>query len=104
MAGHDAVGSGGDCRAERNQLQALEAFAVGVNDREVDVRISGGVAMTRKMFCRREAAIFLYAMHEGGHVLGNFLRIFAERTRVDDGIIRIVVYVGVRRVNPLDAY
>ena len=55
------------------------------------------------MFCRGQAAIFLHAVDELRDELGDFLRIFAERARVDDGIVGIVVDVGIRRVNPVDA-
>ena len=47
--------------------------------------------------------IGMRAVDVGGHVVRDVFRIFAVRANVDDGILRIVVDVGDRREDPLDA-
>src|ERR1700730_1052726 len=103
MAGHNTVSAGSDRGAEGNQFQFLQTLPVSVNHRKIDVRIRGGVAVPWKMLCSCKATVFLHAAHKLGHVLSDFLWVFAEGTRVDNGIVGIVVDVGVGRVNPMDA-
>src|SRR5712664_3281552 len=104
MAGHDAAYAGGNGRAKRNEFQMFEALAVGVNYRQVDVRIAGRIAVAGKVLGRGERAIFFDAADELGGELGDAGGIFAEGARVDDGIARIVVYVSNRGVDPMNAY
>src|ERR1700731_2383451 len=56
------------------------------------------------MFGGGEPSILLHAAHESSHVLSDTLRIFAERARIDNRIARIVIYVGNRRINPVNAH
>ena len=103
MAGHDAADSGSDRGAKGNQFQVLEAIFVGANHRQIDVRIRGGVAVAGEMLGGGEAAVFFHAAHESGDEFGDALGIFAERAGIDDGIAGIIVHVGNRRVNPVNA-
>ena len=51
----------------------------------------------------RQSAILAHAAHELTHKLRNALRIFAEGPRVDNGIAGIIVYIRVRRIDPMNA-
>ena len=91
--------------AERKGISSrcFEAILVGANHRQIDVRVRGGVAVPGKMFSGSQAAVFFHAAHEGCDEFGDALRIFAERARIDDRIAGIIVDVGNRRVNPVNA-
>ena len=54
------------------------------------------------MFGGGQRTVVLDAFHEGGNKLRYTVRIFPERSRIDDGISRIIVYIRIRCVNPLD--
>ncbi len=56
-----------------------------------------------KMFGGGDGAVFLHAANELRDVFGDGLRIFAERTHVDDGIVGIVIHVGIGREDPVHA-
>jgi hypothetical protein len=89
--------------AKGNQFQAIEAVAIGVNHWQVDVRVAGGIAMSWKVFRGGQATVFFHTAHKGGHVFGHARRIFSEGSCIDNRIAWIVVYIGVRSVNPLNA-
>src|SRR5258707_10913886 len=59
--------------------------------------------MTGKMFSRCDHARVLRAFDKRGDKPRYVRRIFAVRTDIDDRIGRVVIYVGDRRVNLLDA-
>ena len=103
MAGHDAANSRGNRGAEGNQFQVLEAIFVGANHRQIDVRVGRCVSVSREMLRRGEAAVFFHATHESGDEFCNALVIFAKRASIDDGIAGIIVHIGNRRVNPVNA-
>ncbi len=68
--------------------------------------VDAGIAVARKMFGGNQhhvLGIGVRAVDVGGHVLRDFLRILAVRADVDHRILRIVVDVGNRREDPLDA-
>src|ERR1700683_3808929 len=67
------------------------------------MRVHADVAVSGKMFWAGYSAVFFDSADELRDVLGNLLRVFAERTNIDDGIVRIVVYVGIGRENPADS-
>ena len=81
----------------------FEFLAVAGNGGEREVGVDADVAVAREMFSGGEGAIFLDAANELGDVFGDALRIFAERAHVDDGIVGIVVDVGVGREDPMHA-
>src|SRR6266850_275345 len=103
MSGHDAARTRGNRRAERNQLESAQARAVRTNHWQINVRIRRGVAVTGKMFCSGEPAVFFDAAHERGDKLGDARGIFAKRSRVDDRIAGIVIHIRIRSVNPMHA-
>src|SRR5438270_9394475 len=65
--------------------------------------VASGVAVTRKMFCGSQRAVFLDSADELFYELSDARRIFPEGSRVDDGIVGIIVNVSVRGVDPLNA-
>ena len=93
MAGHDGVRSGRNRRAKRHQLQVFQTFAARRNHRQVDVGIRRSVAVPREMLGRGQCTAVRDALYERGHKLPDALRIFSERSRINDGIGRVVVYV-----------
>src|SRR5439155_16122497 len=103
MSRHDAVDLHGDGRAEGNEFKLIKSSAVRANYREINVRVCSRVAVARKMFGRRQSVIFLHAANELVHKLRDALRIFAEGSRVDDRISRIVVHIRVRRIDPVNS-
>ena len=86
--------------ARRREFHAVQVSAVARNGGEIEMRIRAGIAVAGEMFRGGEAAILLDAAHERGDEFGNARRVFAERARIDDGIVGIAVDVGVRRENP----
>src|SRR6266851_6317554 len=68
------------------------------------MRGSSGVAVAWEVFGGREAAVFLHAANELTHKFGDALRVFAEGPRVDDRISRIIVYIRVRRIDPMNSH
>ena len=104
MPGHDAVNLHRNSSAEGNKFEIIQSSAVGANHRKINVRVSGGIAVARKMFGGRQAAVFLHAANELTHKVGDALRVFAEGPRVDDRISGIVVYIRVRRVDPVNSH
>ena len=91
--------------AARNgsQFDAVEMFAIAVDCRQVEMRIGAGVAVSREMLCGGQAAVFFDSANERGDEFGDARGIFAEGTRVDDGIVGVAVDIGVGRENPGDA-
>src|SRR5260370_35665117 len=104
MPGHDAVDLSRNRSAEGNKSQTIQSRGVGANHRKINVRVSSGVAVARKMFGGRQAAVFLHATDELTHKFGDTLRIFTEGSRVDDGVSRIIVYIRIRRINPVNSH
>src|SRR6266478_3556798 len=103
MPRHDAVNLHGDSSAEGNKFKLIKASAVGTNHREINMRVGGRIAVAWKMFGRRQSAIFPHAANELAHKLGDALWIFAKRSRVDDRICGIIVYICVRRIDPVNS-
>src|SRR6266446_9287351 len=81
----------------------MKPSAIGANHRQINVRICGGVAVSGKMFGGGQAAILADAANKLAYKLRDALRILPERSRVDDRIAGIVVYVRVRRIDPMNA-
>ena len=102
MSGHDTAHASGNRGAKGNELQMLQALAVRGNHRQIDVRIRSGVTVSREMFRGSQRSVVFGSFHERGHKFRDALRILSERPRIDDRIPRIVVYVGIRRVDPVD--
>ena len=76
---------------------------VAVNPRHAQVRIRGGVAVTRKMLGGRQHAAFMRPFDVGSHKLPHLLRIFAKRTSVNHRIRRIGIDVRHREKIPVNA-
>src|SRR5271169_5913413 len=104
MSGHNGARSGGDGCAKGGQFNALQVRAVARDRGEVEMRIRAGIAMAGKMFGGSQASVFLNAADEGGDKFGDARGVFAERSRVDDGIIGVAVHVRVRRKYPGNPY
>jgi len=91
VRGHDAVGAHGNAGAERGQLDAIEPFTRLPDDRQADVGIDIGVAVTRKVLERGEHAAGAQSAHVGRHVAPDLFGHLAERSRVDHRVARVVV-------------
>ncbi len=102
MSRHDAADAGGHRGAEGNEFKTFEPLAVRGNHRQINMRIRGSVTVPRKMFGRREPAIFFDAAHERRNEFSHACGIFSKGTRIDDGISGIIVYIGHRRIARLE--
>ena len=67
------------------------------------MRIDMRIAVTGKVFRRRQHAFAAHSFDECGDVARDIIRIFAEAARVDDAVVGIDVDVGDRRENVIDA-
>src|SRR5882762_11094004 len=103
MPRHDAVNLHGDSGSEGNKFKLIKASAVGTNHREIDVRVCRRVAVAWKMLGRRQSAIFPHAANKLRNKFRYARRIFSKRSRVDDGISWIIVYIRVRRIDPVNS-
>src|SRR6266436_7194083 len=65
------------------------------------MRIGSSVAVSRKMFSRDQHPAFVSASDVRRHVIAHLLRIFSKRARVDDGIRRVGIYVGIGEEIPM---
>ena len=92
-----------DRRLERHEFNVLDVLQrlVDASGREVGVGI--GIAMTREMFRRREHATLVRAINVGADHRGYLLRVFAEGTRVDDGICGVGIHIRVGKEIPFHA-
>ena len=100
------IHAGIDGGLERHQFEAFEPFPVGGDGGQVHVRVHGGVAVPREMFGGGQREVLLVGVRpfdEGPDVRRDVVRILAEGADVDDRIIGIVVDVGDRVKDPLDA-
>ena len=70
MSRHHAANTCRNRCAKGNQFQAIEAFAIGVNHRQVDVRVAGRIAMPWKMFRGGQTTVFFHAANKGRYVFG----------------------------------
>ena len=93
----------GNRGAKGNKFEALQAILVRSNNRKIDVRIARSITVARKMFRGCQRAVFFHAAHEFFDEFRHSLRVFSKRPRIDDGIAGIIVYVGIGRVDPVNA-
>jgi hypothetical protein len=106
VGGHYGVHAFFDRGAEGNPLQGAEALDRHVQFGETQVRIHIGIAVAGEMFDGDENAGFgigVRAFNVSDDVPGNVLWILAVRADVDDGIIGVVIDIGVRCEDPVDA-
>src|ERR1700722_20614756 len=99
MPGHYGTNTRGNRGTERNQFDSFQFSPAPRNGRERKMRIHADISVAGKMFCARQAAIFFNSADELRDVFGDALRIFAERTNIDDGIVGVVVDVRVGSEN-----
>ena len=95
---------GGDGRAERRKLDAIEMSEVAGERGQVEMRIAAGVAVPWKMFCSGDSAVLFDAADKRSDKFRDPLRVFAEGSRVNDWIIRIAVDVRIGREDPRHAH
>ena len=98
---HHGIHAGLDRAPERRQLNRVEPGAVAGDLREAKMRIGGGVAVSGKVFCRDQHAAFVSAPDVRRHQIADLMRVFSERARVDDGIRRIGIHVGIGKEIPM---
>ena len=79
----------------------LQAVAVRVNHRQINVRIGSRIAVPREMLCRGQPAVVFDAFHKRRNKFCDALGILSERPRVDDRISGVIVHIRIRRVNPM---
>jgi hypothetical protein len=103
VADHDGVGAGRDACTKRREIDRVEPLARMVDDWQAKVRVDVGIAVTGKMFDRREHAACVQSTHVGGRQAADEIGRLAERSRVNDRIERIAVDVGERRKIDVDA-
>ena len=107
MRGHDGVHSGCDRGAERLQLHRLDAIVIGIQPRERQMAILGRVAVPGEMLSRHQHGILSIRMRAGDVSLNEaryLSRVLAKRSNVDDRIVGVVIDVGHRGEQPVDAH
>ena len=103
MRHHHGVDASGDRLAEWRKLDRIQMCAVPVHASHTEMRVSGGIAVARKMLHRGQHASLVRSLDIGGNQIADLLGIFSKRPRVDDGIRRIRVDVGIRKEIPVNA-
>jgi hypothetical protein len=103
VRGHDAPGSRVEAGPERDELDGIEPCAVEGEDREGAVRVRGGVAVPGEVLQRREDAAVLEPLHRRRDEPSDGDRFLAEAPHVDDGVVGVVVHVGDRCEDDVDA-
>ena len=103
MRNHDRIDPRGNPALKRRKLDRLQPRAVSGDLRNAEMRIGGGVAVTRKMLDRGHHAGLVRAANISGDQFADLLGIFSEGTRVDDGIRGIRIDVGIRKEVPVNA-
>ena len=88
---------------ERQELDLVEPGPVRRDGRELAVGVQGRVAVAGKVLGRGDHAVLLGALDEGDGHPADVLRVLADGTGVDDGIVRIDVDVDDRGVILVDA-
>ena len=92
-----------DGRLEGDELDGAQSIRRMLDDRKLDMRIGGGVAVAGKMFSARRHARALQLFDDHAAELCHDLGLLAERAIADDRILRIRVDVEHRRVVERDA-
>ena len=90
---HHRVHAGRHGPPEGHQLHRLQALPVRGHDRELDVRVGAGVTVTWKVLRRGEHAALSRALDVRRPQPRHRLRVLAEGTGVDDGVLGIRVDV-----------
>jgi hypothetical protein len=81
-------------------------LALGGDSRDAQMRVGSSIAMSGEMLGGGKDAVTPVAfgpLDECFRVTRHYLRVLAEGTDIDDGIIGVVVDVSVRIKDPLDA-
>ncbi len=93
--------------AEGRQLHGFNSIVIGIQARQRQMAVFGGVTMAGEMLGGDQhgiLAVRMRAVDVGFHEARHLLRVFAEGADVDDGIIGVIVNVGHRREQPVDAH
>ncbi len=103
MGDHNRRNAGFDQMLVRIEFDRVEALAGMWDDRQGMVRIGIGISMPRKVFDDGKHVLDSKSHKHIRSLLGNLLRVFAERTHSDDrvpGIAIDIYYRGEVYVNP----
>ncbi len=103
VRGHDAPGSRFEAGPERDELDRVEPCAVEGENGEGAVRVGGGVAVPGEVLQRRQDATGLEPLHGRRDEAADGDRLLAEAPHVDDGVVGVVVHVGDRGEDDVDA-
>ena len=102
VARHHESGAGLDRRAERHQLERVEAGPRRADHRQREVRVGLGIAVTGEVLRGGEHPVVLQPADVGRDQPAHQEWILAERSGVDDRIGGIVVDVRDRRKGEVD--
>lgn len=103
VSGHDGAGAGGNPDAKGRQLDLIQPLARMLDRGQTGVRVDVGIAVAGKVLEGRYHAALGESANVRRRETPDRLRRLAERTRVDDGIARVVVDVDDRRKVDMDA-
>ena len=106
MGGHDGIYFAGNGCAKGNQFHQIHSFPGRVDSGHAHMTIDGGIAMTGKVLGAQKNGIRRVGMgtfNERRHVSGYLIRLLAEGSDIDDGVVGIVIDVGNRCKNPMDS-
>ena len=100
---HHGIDPRRDGLTERRQFNGVKVGAVNVDAGDAEMRIGGRVAVTGEVLHCGQHSAFMRARDIGCDQIADLLGVFSERARVDDGIGRIRVHVGVGEEIPVNA-
>jgi len=101
---HHGADAGVHRHPEGDQLAGGELGPALSHDRKRGVGVHVRVAMTGEVLDGGDHAGGLDASHGGAHQHGHPIRIGPERAGIDDRVVRVVVDVGHRREDQVDAH
>ena len=100
---HDGVDSGRDGLAERRQFDRVQARPVPGDLGQAEMGVSCGITVAGEMLGGGHHSSGARSPDVGGDQISDLFGIFSERTRIDDGIRRIGVDVGIGKEIPVHA-
>src|SRR5205085_8427971 len=102
MRYHHTLSPGFDTASERYQFQCLQPLKCMGDGGQCQVRVYGGITMTREMLETREDARCVKSLDHCRTEPGNQARLFAKRTHTNNGVGRIVIDINHRGQDHID--
>ena len=102
MRHHHGIHTRRDRLPKRRQFDRVEVGAINIDAGDAEMRVGRRVSVAGKMFDRSQHPPFVRALDIRRDQVADLLRIFSEGARIDDGIHRVRVNVGVGEKIPVN--